>query len=92
MVSTLSKAYCIGAASLGMMQVDGDGWMDHGDTTWGKVIKYVWDRLQFNEFNLHLGVATIWQAGIATRDFAQEFEWYTRDVGIAEEDTKVHLV
>ena len=66
--------------------------MNCGDTTWGQVIKYVWDQLQCNEFNLHLGVATIWQAGTVTREFAQEFEWRARDAGMAKEDAKVHLV
>ena len=32
------------------------------------------------------------QAGMATREFAQEFEQHARDVGMAKEDTKVHLV
>ena len=32
------------------------------------------------------------QAGMATREFAQEFEQHTQDVGIAQEDAKVHLV
>ena len=32
------------------------------------------------------------QAGMATREFAQEFELCARDVGTAKEDTKVHLV
>ena len=32
------------------------------------------------------------QAGIATREFAQEFEGHARDAGMAEEDTNVHLV
>ena len=45
-----------------------------------------------NEFNLHLGVATMWQAGMVAREFAQEFERRARDVGMAEEDAKVHLV
>ena len=37
-------------------------------------------------------MAMMWQAGIATREFAQEFEQHSRDVGMAEEDAKVHLV
>ena len=32
------------------------------------------------------------QAGIAAREFTQEFERHARDVGMAEEDTKVDLV
>ena len=32
------------------------------------------------------------QAGTAAREFAREFEWRARDVGMAEEDAKVHLV
>ena len=37
-------------------------------------------------------MATMWQVGIETREFAQEFEWHAQDVGMAEEDSKVHLV
>ena len=32
------------------------------------------------------------QAGTATKEFAWEFEQHARYVGIAKEDTKVHLV
>ena len=32
------------------------------------------------------------QAGMAAREFAREFERHARDAGMAEEDTKVHLV
>ena len=32
------------------------------------------------------------QAGIATREFTREFEWHARDLAIAKEDAKVHLV
>ena len=32
------------------------------------------------------------QAGTAAREFAREFERRARDVGMAEEDAKVHLV
>ena len=32
------------------------------------------------------------QAGTAAREFAREFERRTRDVGMAKEDAKVHLV
>ena len=32
------------------------------------------------------------QAGMATREFTQELNWHTQDVGMAEEDAKVHLV
>ena len=32
------------------------------------------------------------QAGTATREFAREFEQHVQDVGMAKEDTKVHLV
>ena len=32
------------------------------------------------------------QAGTAAREFAREFERRARDAGMAEEDTKVHLV
>ena len=32
------------------------------------------------------------QAGMATREFTWEFEQHARDAGMAEEDTKVHLV
>ena len=34
----------------------------------------------------------MWQAGTATREFAQEFERHARDAGMAKEDAKVHLV
>ena len=34
----------------------------------------------------------MWQAGTAAREFAREFEQHARDMGMAEEDTKVHLV
>ena len=29
---------------------------------------------------------------MATRVFAREFKWYAQDIGMAEEDAKVHLV
>ena len=29
---------------------------------------------------------------MVTREFAREFEWCAQDVGMAEEDAKVHLV
>ena len=32
------------------------------------------------------------QAGTAMWKFAWEFEWHAQDVGMTEEDTKVHLV
>ena len=32
------------------------------------------------------------QAGTAAREFAREFEWHARDVGMAKEDAKVYLV
>ena len=32
------------------------------------------------------------QAGTAAREFPREFERHARDVGMAEEDAKVHLV
>ena len=32
------------------------------------------------------------QVGMATREFAWDFELHARDVGMAEEDVKVHLV
>ena len=32
------------------------------------------------------------QAGMVAREFAREFEWHARDMGMAEEDAKVHLV
>ena len=32
------------------------------------------------------------QAGMAAREFTQEFERCARDVGMAEEDAEVHLV
>ena len=32
------------------------------------------------------------QAGMATREFTWEFEQFAQDVGMAEEDAKVHLV
>ena len=32
------------------------------------------------------------QAGTAAREFAREFKWCARDMGMAEEDAKVHLV
>ena len=34
----------------------------------------------------------MWQAGTAAREFAREFKQYARDMGMAEEDAKVHLV
>ena len=37
-------------------------------------------------------MATMWQVGRVTRDSAQEFKRCARDMGMAEEDTKVHLV
>ena len=37
-------------------------------------------------------MATMRQAGTATREFAQEFEWRARDAGMAKEDAKVYLV
>ena len=39
-----------------------------------------------------LGMATMQQAGMVTREFAREFEWHARDAGMAKEDAKVHLV
>ena len=32
------------------------------------------------------------QAGTVAREFAREFKRHARDMGMAEEDTKVHLV
>ena len=32
------------------------------------------------------------QAGMATREFAREFEQHVQDAGMAKEDAKVHLV
>ena len=32
------------------------------------------------------------QAGIAMREFTQEFEWCAQDTGMAKEYAKVHLV
>ena len=37
-------------------------------------------------------MATMRQAGTAAREFAREFERRAWDVGMAEEDAKVHLV
>ena len=37
-------------------------------------------------------MATMWKAAMATKEFAWELEWHARDVGMAKEDTKVHLV
>ena len=37
-------------------------------------------------------MATMCQAGTATREFAREFKWHARDAGVAKEDAKVHLV
>ena len=37
-------------------------------------------------------MATMWQAGTATREFAWEFEWHAQDAGMAKEDTKIYLV
>ena len=34
----------------------------------------------------------MWQAGTVAREFAREFEQHTRDMGMAKEDAKVHLV
>ena len=36
-------------------------------------------------------MTTMHQVGTVTREFAREFEQCTRDVGMAEEDAKVHL-
>ena len=36
-------------------------------------------------------MATICQVGTAAREFAWEFEQHARDMGMAEEDAKVHL-
>ena len=32
------------------------------------------------------------QAGMVAREFAREFEWCARDMGMAKEDAKVYLV
>ena len=37
-------------------------------------------------------MATMWQAGMATGEFAQEFERCAPDAGMAKEDTMVYLV
>ena len=37
-------------------------------------------------------MAKMHQAGMATREFAQEFEWHAQDAGMAKEDAKFHLV
>ena len=37
-------------------------------------------------------MATMCQAGTATREFAQQFEQCAQDAGMAEEDAKVYLV
>ena len=37
-------------------------------------------------------MATMWQVGMATKEFSQEFERCTRDVGMTKEHMKVHLV
>ena len=42
--------------------------------------------------NLHLGVATMQQAGTVIREFYQELEQCTRDVDMTKEDMKVYLV
>ena len=55
-------------------------------------MEHIWDQLQYNEFNLCLGMAMMHQAEIAIREFSQEFEWRAWDAGMAEEDAKVHLV
>ena len=34
----------------------------------------------------------MWQAGTAMREFAREFECHAQDMGMAEEDAKLHLV
>ena len=34
----------------------------------------------------------MWQAGTVTREFTRDFEWHAPDVGMADEDAKVHLV
>ena len=34
----------------------------------------------------------MWQAGMGMREFTREFEWHAWDVGMAEEDMKIHLV
>ena len=41
---------------------------------------------------MHLGVAMMYQAGTATREFTWEFKRHAQDVGMAKEDAKVHLV
>ena len=37
-------------------------------------------------------MATMRQAGTATREFTREFERHAQDAGMAKEDAKVHLV
>ena len=37
-------------------------------------------------------MTTMQQAGIATREFARGFKWHAQDMGMAEEDAKVHLI
>ena len=37
-------------------------------------------------------MAMMCQAGMATREFAREFEQHAQDAGIAKEDAKVYLV
>ena len=37
-------------------------------------------------------MAMMQQAGTAMKEFTHWFEWHARDVGMAEEDTKVYLV
>ena len=37
-------------------------------------------------------MAMLCQAGMATREFNQEFKGHARDADIAQEDAKVHLV
>ena len=37
-------------------------------------------------------MATMWQAGTATRQFAREFKRHARDAGMTKENAKVHLV
>ena len=39
-----------------------------------------------------MGITTMHQAFIEIREFAQEFEQYIRDMGIANEDTKVYIL
>ena len=54
-------------------------------------MEQVRDHLQFNVFNLFLGVAQMRQGKMPTRDFAREFERHICDAEMGAEAAKVQL-